>query len=199
MLRNSRASAIPRTVGRSCSFDREDHTAVHFWPYGEIERRGHVEGVEVITNMCNQATTRAYYNPTNAGEQPSHLHEPPSESTRCLAWPHWWHFAHRGCCPVVAPLSETRLASLIICLVSSVHLSCSQSSLSFVFDPQPWLSMPRAQSLHARLRHGGLSAPRLPARRQPLARRVPAMFASIAASPPGDSAPPSADSASAVA
>ena len=31
-------------VGRPCSFDREDHTAVHFWPYGEIERRGHIEG-----------------------------------------------------------------------------------------------------------------------------------------------------------
>ena len=38
------------------------------------------------------------------------------------AWPHWWPFAHRRCCPVVAPLSETHLASLIICLISSVHV-----------------------------------------------------------------------------
>ena len=53
--------------------------------------------------------------------------------------------------------------------------------------------------LHARPGLDGPSAPRLPARRQPLARRVPAMLASIAASPPGDSAPPSAYSAPAVA
>ena len=41
------------------------------------------------------------------------------------AWPHWWlckfdHLfgpLHPGCCPAVAPPSETRLASLIICLV----------------------------------------------------------------------------------